>query len=399
MWLGPGLRARCGRLVTKLGRSSGGYNSWTRTRKILSTSIILPQRAHYTMPDKLIFVTGASGFLGSHVVLQLLEKGYRVRAAARGVKVDLLRERYASHASQFEAVAIQDLVHDTFPAALAGVDALVHLASPLAGREAPAQILQTAEEGTMNVVRQAEKAGIKRIVVTCSIASVLNPENKLTDKDWNPVTRELALASDAPPLLTYSASKKFAELALWDWAEKHPEVDVTTLNPTFFFGPFTPEFRIPEPDTAMLSTNDYVYQFIQPRGQLMSPMSYFVDVRDVAKAHVQALVSPPSSEVGRKRILLSSPHGKTWAQILEYIAENRPALKDRLMTVPPTPSTKGAMPMDWERVEQVLGMKVGDFHTLDETVLGAIDALLELEDRWRGAGYEYSASSGWGPRV
>ncbi|KAJ7435151.1 hypothetical protein FB451DRAFT_990883, partial [Mycena latifolia] len=75
-------------------------------------------------------VTGASGFLGSHVVLQLLEKGYRVRAAARGAKADHLKSSYASYGDRFEVVKITDISHDQFPEALVGVDAVIHTASP-----------------------------------------------------------------------------------------------------------------------------------------------------------------------------------------------------------------------------------------------------------------------------
>lgn len=45
--------------------------------------------------------------------------------------------------------------------------------------------------------------------------------------DWNPVTKEFALTGGVE-MLTYAASKKFAELALWEWADKHPHVEVTT---------------------------------------------------------------------------------------------------------------------------------------------------------------------------
>jgi nucleoside-diphosphate-sugar epimerase len=74
-------------------------------------------------------------------------------------------------------------MNEQFPEAFKDVSAVIHSASPLAGRTATLdEILTTAVEGTLNVVRQAQQAGIKRIVVTSSIASVKNPTGTYTDK-------------------------------------------------------------------------------------------------------------------------------------------------------------------------------------------------------------------------
>ncbi|KAJ6632302.1 hypothetical protein B0H10DRAFT_1976889 [Mycena sp. CBHHK59/15] len=337
------------------------------------------------MSAGLIFVTGASGFLGSHVVLQLLEKGYRVRAAARGAKADHLKSSYASYNDRFEVVKIADITHDQFPDALVGVDAIIHLASPLPGRAEPAALLTAAVEGTLNVIVQGEKAGIKRMVVTSSIGTVLNPDESYTDKDWNPVTREIAL-SGQNHMFTYAASKKFAELALWEWAEQHPHVEVTTLNPPFFYGPFTPHFPLPSPDFGALSTDLILYNLLFPDGTFPTKTRY-IDVRDVAQAHIFALTSRPAAEVGRKRILLSSPYGWPLKKTLDFIVAQRPELMSRLITGTPVEHPWDVMPMSFERVEEVLGMKISDFHSVEQTTLDTIDALVAVENQWKAAGY------------
>ncbi|KAJ7224672.1 hypothetical protein GGX14DRAFT_548978 [Mycena pura] len=327
-----------------------------------------------TTSSELIFVTGASGFLGSHVVLQLLENGYRVRAAARGAKADLLKASYAGYGDRFEVVKIADIVHDQFPDAFVGVSAVMHLASPLPGRVPPAEILKAAVDGTLNVIVQGEKAGVRRMVVTSSIASVKNPQESFTDKggfppprmllstyqpapDWNPITREFALTGGSD-WATYAASKKFAELALWEWADQHPHVDVTTLNPTYFYGPFTPLF--PVPDASVLSTDLHVYNLLFPDGVFPAETRY-VDVRDAAQAHVRALSAPPTAAVGRKRIA-------------------------RLITAAPKALPADVLPMDFGRVEEVLGMKIADFHTTEQTTLDTVDALIAVEEQWRKDG-------------
>jgi nucleoside-diphosphate-sugar epimerase len=96
----------------------------------------------------------------------------------------------------------------------------------------------------MNVIRQADKAGVTKIIVTSSIYAVWNPQYSLTDKgtpfyvlcthtalpctrtDWNPVTKEEALSSGNAEL-AYAASKKFSELAVWDFADTHPHIEFT----------------------------------------------------------------------------------------------------------------------------------------------------------------------------
>ncbi|KAJ6535063.1 hypothetical protein B0H19DRAFT_1184841 [Mycena capillaripes] len=337
------------------------------------------------MSSELIFVTGASGFLGSHVILQLLEKGYRVRAAARGGKADHLQSSYASYGDRFAVVKIADIAHDQFPEALVGVDGILHLASPLPGRAEPAAMLQAAVEGTLNVIVQGENAGVKRFVVTSSTASVDNPENSFTDQDWNPVTREMALTG-GNEMVTYSASKKFAEMALWEWTEKHPHVEVTSLNAPFFYGPFTSHFSLPAPDYGAISTDLIIYNLLFPDG-VSPPGTHYIDVRDVAQAHIRALNSPPMAEVGRKRVILSSPYGWSFQKTLDFIKEQRPALKKRLITTKPQTQRFDVLPMDFSRVEKVLGMKVSDFHTVEETTLDTVDALIQVEEQWRSAGY------------
>ncbi|KAJ7070392.1 hypothetical protein B0H15DRAFT_114849 [Mycena belliarum] len=336
--------------------------------------------------SELIFVTGASGFIGSHLVEQLLEKGYRVRAAARGAKADHMKSSYASFGDRIEIVKIVDIGTDKFPEALVGVDAIIHTACPLAGREEPAKVLATAVDGTMNVLVQGEQAGVRRFVVTSSIGAILNDKFSFTHEDWNPITREETLKANH--VVAYSGAKKFAEVALWEWAEKHPHVDVTSLTPSMCFGPFAAHYAVPPaPDFAVLASNSFYYALLFPDGFYPFWLLH-IDVRDVARAHVCALSSPPTAEVGRKRVVLSSPYGWQAEQLVAYIAEQRPELKSRLLTAPlPPPLPLVVLPMDFGRVEKILGMKVTDFHTMEATTLDTIDNLAKIQDQWRAAGH------------
>ncbi|KAG6847100.1 hypothetical protein H0H93_010088, partial [Arthromyces matolae] len=230
--------------------------------------------------------------------------------AARGRRVAELAESYKKFGSRFTAIEVKDLTRDQFPEALDGVDAVIHAAAPMPGKEDTASMINSAVEGLLNVVRQAEKAGIKRIVVTSSMVTVLNPDGGLTDKDWYPTNKEEALKTTGYE--SYPAAKTLAEKELWAFADAHPHVDITTINPPYIYGPFAETHidTLPAGHYDSLSTDLIIYRLLTPEGDF--PLSFpQIDVRDIAHAHVLALTSPPTltSSVGRKRILIASPHG------------------------------------------------------------------------------------------
>lgn len=128
-----------------------------------------------------------------------------------------------------------------------------------------------------------------------------------------------------------------------------------------------------------------LYNYLFPDG-VWPDRTRYIDIRDVAQAHVRALTSPPTSAVGRKRLIISSPTGWPFSTTCEFIAAQRPALRDRLIRAEGAAQAYDVLPMDFVRVEEVLGMKKSDFHTVDETTLDTIDALVKVEEEWRVMG-------------
>ncbi|KAF5372658.1 hypothetical protein D9615_009866 [Tricholomella constricta] len=393
------------------------------------------------MPQ-LIFLTGASGFLGSHIATQLLDNGYSVRATARGRRIEELKKSYAKFGDRFQVVDVLDLATDQFPEALEGVDGLIHTAAPLADRAEPEEIfkatvaissfcdfssmsyVQGAVNGTLNVVRQAQKAGITRIVVTSSIVTVstlinANPalftdqgelrfglegnQTRMLDegretrttfyshqfealrKYWYHVDPDKVL--EGTKWDVYCAGRTLAERELWAFSAAHPELEITTINPPFLYGPFPEGFTQPTPDYYRLSTNIQLYRFLKPSSRF-PPFPGYADVRDCAKAHILGLNSPPTSAVGRKRVVFCSPHGYDFTEILQLLAEKRPELKDRLNKEPPPKFTFDRAPIDFARIEQLVGIKKEDFKPREVTFLDAVDGLLAFEKQWAALGHE-----------
>ncbi|KAH8830835.1 hypothetical protein DL96DRAFT_977995 [Flagelloscypha sp. PMI_526] len=353
------------------------------------------------MSAQRVLVSGASGFLGTHIVNQLLASGFNVRALARGSKVAALRKTYEISSPRFEVLEIKDVTYDTFPDAFVGVDALIHIAGLLPGKGTPGELLNAAIEGTLNIIRQAEKAGVKKVVVTSSSVAVRNPKNSFTAEDWSPVTKEAALSGKLPEMAVYAASKKYAELAVWEWAEAHPHVDVTVFNPPFLYGPLTPQLQsliaADKPnDYSAFSFSTNIAQLLFPKGTFTANLLW-ANVEDIAKLHTIALTAAakPASEVGRKRIVIANPEVIDWKKAVDALKAQRPELKDRLITAE-APAAHPFPNFDFVRVEQVLGFKKSDFTTFEKTVLDTVDSILAVEKKWKDAtGVEIVAPPEW----
>lgn len=327
----------------------------------------------------LVVVTGASGFLGSVIIDQLLEAGYKVRGTARSSKVSRVQAAYASFGSQFEVTAVEDLATSDLMDAFRNADALIHVGSPLSSGGEAAFILKTAISGTERVLEHAAAAGVKKIVVTASIVSLIHPKLVFTnvtvdENDWNTQTYEDALKPDATPFEVYSVAKKTAEEAVWKFAKSHPEIDVATVHPPYLYG--IPG-RGQAIDAPASGTNNHIYKLISgPKGRPLPPPlnPSFTNVADAARAHVTALKAPPSDKL--KRII---PVGGrfTWKQAAEYLAKARPELRERLPIFDGPEQVTASASFDSSSAARLVGWNkyIGWQETLETT----IDHLLKRE--------------------
>jgi nucleoside-diphosphate-sugar epimerase len=183
------------------------------------------------------------------------------------------------------------------------------------------------------------------------------------------------------PMYIYQTSKTAAERELWAIAMSNPTVDFTTIVPPVIFGPFVPHFPN-STDRRALGTNNFVYSLLTggPDGPNTYPpvaIGHIVDVRDVAKAHVQALSASHVSGTN-KRLLISSGTF-TWEATADLIRTARPELASRL----PAESEKAVMqtnaPVDVSLAAKIIGMSEDGYIQWGDTMLASIDAIVAWE--------------------
>ncbi len=237
-----------------------------------------------------VLITGASGFIASHIVQELLAHGHRVRGTVRSLKktkeLAPLRE-LAGAADRLELVEADLLTDGAFDAAASGVDAVLHTASPyvLDAKDPQKDLVDPAVKGTRNVLLAAARSSsVKRVIVTSSMAAITDePESDhvLTEEDWN--TRS---SLERNP---YYFSKTLAERAAWDFVkEEKPAFDLVVINPFLVIGPSL----MP----AINTSNQLFVDLLKGTYPGVMNLTWgFVDVRDVADAHVRALESPKAS--------------------------------------------------------------------------------------------------------
>ncbi len=244
---------------------------------------------------KKILVTGGSGFIAKHIILQLLNEGFEVRASVRSLdRTPEIMDAMVQHAKDTRNLEKRltfcqlDLMSDDgWAEALENCQALMHTASPFPMEQPDNEddVIKPAVDGTLRALRAAQAAGVERIILTSSVVSIYNKRlaagrNRYDETDWS--------ENNSPMATAYSKSKTLAEKAAWNYVREHPELKLTTICPSLVLGP-------PLDETIGTSLK-VIARLLSGKDPMVPNLGMaLVDVRDVAQMHVRALQRPESA--------------------------------------------------------------------------------------------------------
>ncbi|KAJ5149377.1 NAD dependent epimerase/dehydratase [Penicillium atrosanguineum] len=347
-----------------------------------------------------VLLTGANGFVASHILAILINRGYTVTATVRsqGKAKDVMKT-HPSWKNKVKFVIVADFTSakpfdHLFESPKTPYSYVIHTASPLKFQvsDIRKEMIEPAEKGTTEILKTAHQHGgtaLKRFVLLGSAVSMLNSFEDMskegkpyTEKDWNPVTAEQAVDRN-DPVLGYNVSKTRAEAAAWKFMKQNTtSFDLAVINPDIIIGPMIHPISGPQ---SINETNHFaIASFIDGTHKEIDgvtfPFYHFVDVRDVARSHVDAL---ENSSAANQRIILIS--GLISPQlVVNSICKNFPALADRVPKGNPSQILPpGVHPTGWDmRVSLGIladGTKEGkwEYIGLEKSVIDTVESMIK----------------------
>ena len=253
---------------------------------------------------KNILVTGGTSYIGKHVIAQLIEKDYLVRTTVRDkskveeIKIDI--EKHLNKQISLD-VHIADLLNDDgWKDAIKGCDAIIHVAGPfpMSYEGGEKELTGPHQDGAMRVFRFAKDLGINRIVLTSSVASIWNDSTVEDTVRYIDETSWSNLNDDN--LDAYTKGKALKEKAAWDFVAENDSIKLTTILPSVVLGP-----GIGSP--VRRGSMEYMLMLINKEMPVAPPLKHgIVDVRDVAKIHIDALENDES--IGKRVIITENTY-------------------------------------------------------------------------------------------
>ncbi len=240
---------------------------------------------------KTVLVTGGTGYIGSWVVKYFMEKSYTVRITVRDkskqanyVHISKIADSVGGKLEIWEADLLQ---MGSFNDAAKDADAIIHIASPfiLKIKDPQKELINPALLGTRNVLEAANASpDVKKVVLTSSVAAVHGDNIDMKALGLDEFTEEQFNNTSSIKHQPYSYSKVLAEKEAWDIYKLQSQWKLVVINPSFVMGPAV------NPSATSESIN-FMKDILSGKLAMGAPDLYFgfVDVRDVAKAHLLAL--------------------------------------------------------------------------------------------------------------
>ena len=249
-----------------------------------------------------VLVTGASGFIAQHCILELLRAGHRVRGTVRDLsaaaRIHSTLSRQTPIGGRLELVQADLLRDEGWDDAVRGCRGVLHVASPFPRGlpEHEDELVIPARDGALRVLRAASRAGVRRVVMTSSLAAVTyghSPDGRAYDeRDWSNTERDIG---------AYQKSKTLAERAAWDFVNALPPeraMELVTVNPGLVLGPVL--------DDDYGTSGELVKKLLRREMPGCANLGWaMVDVRDVARMHLLAL---QTKEAAGQRFICAGEH-------------------------------------------------------------------------------------------
>ncbi|KAI5959579.1 uncharacterized protein KGF55_005223 [Candida pseudojiufengensis] len=340
------------------------------------------------MSTETVFVTGATGFIAQHIVKQLIEKGYKtigsVRSNEKGENLKSLIKQAGLDSKLFSYVVVPDIIKkESFDKVFEEnpeITVVLHTASPVdfSVKDVQKGLVDPAVIGTKNILSSAQQhKNIKHLVITSSTATVQDttgnrPSTELvTEKSWNPITHD-DLKSPSDGQLGYSLSKTLAGKEVVKFFENsNPHFTITSVLPTYVFGPQA--FEVKDPNQLNHSA-EIVNQVLKskPGDTLPEQVGTFIDVRDVAHAHLKAFEI--ADKTNGKRLVTANTY---WTNplIAHIINKNFPDLKIAKGSIELSDKEikdKGQK-FDFSATREILGF---DYVPLEKSVVDSVKQIL-----------------------
>lgn len=276
-----------------------------------------------------VLLSGVTGFIGSQITLQLLNKGYHVTGTLRSQKkAEALKNSLTPHTKHLENLAFveADLNDDTVWQNLCqGMDFVQHIASPFP-LEIPKdenELIAPARNGTESVLKAAASHGIKRVVLTSSMASVVYGKNRsersghFNETHWS----SLEHPEDLTP---YYKSKTVAEKAAWEFIENNnSDLELATVCPSLVLGPFHA--------LSVGTSVDLIKQLFDGSIPAIPRIGFeVVDVRSVADLHIRAMENPKAKN---ERFLAAAGY-ISMKELVELLHQHYPKHKLPKLSLP-----------------------------------------------------------------
>lgn len=275
---------------------------------------------------KTVLVTGGTGFVGTHIIFQLLQRGYNVKTTLRSLSnkskvIDTLKSNGITTFDNLTFVEADLSKDDNWDLAMKGCNYLLSVASPVFFNipKDENEVIRPASEGIIRVLKAARNAGVKRVVMTSNFGAVgfsnKNSNIATTEEDWtNPNEKGLS---------AYEKSKLLAERAAWDFIKKEGgSLEFTTINPVAILGPSL---------SVHISGSFGLIEHLL-NGSMKAipniPLN-IVDVRDVADLHIRAMTNPKANG---QRFIASADGQISMPEIAALIKNKKPDIAKNIST-------------------------------------------------------------------